>query len=621
MTFSGCWGKLLRINLTNQTSSVEEIPEEIVHKFVGGAGFGIKYLYDEVPAGVDPLGEDNKLIYAVGPLTGTDMPCTSRLSITTKSPLTGCVANSLSGGHFPVELKWTGFDVVIIEGKSEKPVVVYLNDGKVTFRSAEKLWGLNTVDTQIIIKEMFNQDVRISCIGPAGENMSLMAAIINEARAAGRKGVGAVMGSKNLKAFVVKGTEKDVPVANKELFKEGIKDVLAAYKASPLAYPVFSHVGSSCAVGAAGALGCFPDNNWQNNNEVEDWEAYLGPDGLAPNQVGNNSCYKCPVSCSQVRMAKGGKYGGISTEGPEYETLYSLGSTVGVKDANAVIAADKLCDELGIDTISAGVSIGMAMELCEKGLLEDKDGLDLKFGNDDAVHTLLRNFAYREGYIGGLFCDGTKKAAERIGNGTEYYAMQVKGLELPAYDVRGLKAHGLNFATSYTGADHNRGYAFQEVFGFPIPHPVERLAYEGKGAITVFNQDYACVYDAVTSCEFPSQFIPESYFPIMAKAITGSTGFETTEADLWKMGARLTNLYRMYNVRNGFDRKDDTLPERLMKEGIKGGASAGEIVSEEGFKLMLDEYYQVRGWTENGIPTAETLTELGLEFAVCDIPK
>ena len=523
--YGAFWGKLLRVNLTTQTSTVEEIPEEVLKDFVGGTGLGIKYLYDEVDPKADALSEENKLIYAVGPMTGTDMPCASRLAVITKSPLTGAVANSLSGGYFPVEMKWTGYDCIIIEGKSEKPVYVYVHDDKVSFRSAEKLWGLNTVDTQILIKESLNQDVRISCIGPAGENQSLMSSIINEARACGRKGVGAVMGSKNMKALVVKGSKKnDLPIANESLFKEGIKEILEAFKGSPIAYPVFSHVGSSCAVDVMEAVGCFPSNNWQNNHESVEWGNTIGPNGLGPNTVGKNPCYRCPVACSQVRLARKGKYAGISTEGPEYETIYSLGSILGITDPNFIIAADKLCDEMGMDTISVGVTIGMAMEVIEKGIIEDKDGLDLRFGNDEAAMKLLRNIAYRQGYLGDLFCDGSKKAAERIGQGSEYYSMQVKGLELPAYDVRGLKSHGLNFATSYTGADHNRGYAFQEVFGFPIPYPVERLDYKGKGAITKFNQDYACVYDALTMCEFPSQFIPEVYFPVMAKCMTGATG-------------------------------------------------------------------------------------------------
>lgn len=621
MMFQGGWfGKLLRINLTTQTSTVEDIPEELLKKYLGGAALGSKILYDELAPGIDPLGEENKLLYTTGPLTGTDAPSASRLNIATKSPLTGTVTNSLSGGHFPVELKWTGYDIVVIEGKSKEPVYVVIKDDKVSFKNAEKLWGLNTFDTQTIIKEKLNDlGVRISCIGPAGENLSMMSAIINEARAAGRKGVGAVMGSKNLKAVAVRGTKK-VPIANEEQFKAGVKGVYAGLKASPMAYPVFAKVGSVCAAEPVAAVGCLPSNNWQNDKEV-DWVEKIGDKGLAETDQTNNSCYRCPISCSQVRMAKKGKYAGISTEGPEFETVYSLGSGVGVTNPAAVIVADRLCDELGLDTISAGVAISMAMELVERGILTDEDGLGLQFGNDDAVMRMLRDLAYRQGQMGTIFADGTKRAAEKLGEHTAHYSMQVKGLELPAYDVRGFKAHGLNYATCYTGADHNKGYSIQEVFGMPVPYPVERLDIKGKGKLTKFNQDFAGLFDTITFCEFAAIFIPDQFQARVAEMISGATGLEFTEQDMWDVGERLNNLCRMFNVREGFSRKDDTLPSRLMTEPLKFGLSKGEKISKEDLDFMLDEYYEARRWDADGIPTPGKLTALGLEDTIKDLPK
>lgn len=620
MIQGGWFGKLLRINLTTQTSTVEDIPQDVLKKYLGGAALGAKILYDELAPGIDPLGEENKLLYTTGPLTGTNSPCASRLNIATKSPLTGTVTNSLSGGYFPVELKWTGYDVVIIEGKAKEPVYIVIKDGNVSFRSAKRLWGLNTFDTQTIIKEKLKDlNVRISCIGPAGENLSLMAAIINEARAAGRKGIGAVMGSKNLKAVAVRGTT-EVPVVDKKRFQAGISRVLKGFKASPMAYPVFSKVGSVSAVEAVAAVGCLPSNNWQNENEI-DWVEKIGTVGLTETEQTTNACYRCPVACSQVRAAKKGKYAGISSEGPEFETVYSLGSGVGVTDPTAVIAADRLCDELGMDTISAGVSISMAMELTEKGILKDEDNLGLRFGNDDAVMQMLRDMAYRQGQMGTLFADGTKRAAEKLGGQTSYYSMQVKGLELPAYDVRGFKGHGLNYATCYTGADHNKGYCFQEVFGTPVPYAVERLEIKGKGKLTKINQDFAGLVDTLTICEFASQFIPEFFQEVMAEILSGITGLEFTEQDMWDIGERLNNICRMFNVREGFARKDDTLPPRLMKESLKFGLSKGEKISQEDLDFMLDEYYEARKWNSNGIPTAEKLISLGLEDAVKDLPK
>ena len=619
MIKGGWFGKLLRINLTNQTSAVEDIPAEVLRKYLGGATLGAKYLYDELAPGIDPLGPDNKLLYTTGPLTGSDTPCASRLNIATKSPLTGTITNSLSGGHFPAEFKWTGFDMVIIEGKSEKPVFLYIKDGKVSFRDATKFWGLNTSDTQMLIKERLNDgDVRISCIGPAGENLSMMAAIINELRACGRKGVGAVMGSKNLKAVVVRGSTK-VPVADEAKFKDALKFINGELKESPLAYPVFSKVGSTCASEAVAGVGCLPSNNWQSPKEV-DWVAKIGSEGLTANNQTKNPCYRCPVACSQVRMAKAGKYAGIVSEGPEFETVYSLGSGVGITDPNAIIAADRLCDELGLDTISAGVAVSMAMELVERGIMKDEDNLGLTFGNDDAMMKMIRDMAYRQGQMGAIFADGTKRAVDKIDGDVSHYSMQIKGLELPAYDVRGFKSHGLNYATCYTGADHNKGYAAQEVFGVPYPYAVERLAIEGKGILTKFNQDLAGIFDSVTICEFASNFIPPTFIEAMKRLSASICGVDFTNDEMLEIGERLNNLCRMFNAREGFSRKDDSLPKRLMTEPIPVGVSKGEKISQEDLDFMLDEYYEARGWTKDGIPTAEKLTALGLDYTIKDIP-
>lgn len=616
MSVHGGWfGKLLRVNLTNKKITVEDIPEEWLRKFVGGAALGAKYLYEELAAGIDPLGDENKLLYTTGPLTGSNAPCASRLNIATKSPLTGTITNSLSGGYFPAELKWAGYDVVIIEGKAQEPVFLSIKDDKVSIKSAKHLWGLNTFETQSMLKEELRDlAVRISCIGPAGENQSLMAAVINEARACGRKGVGAVMGSKNLKAVVVRGT-KPVPVADPALFKSAVADVLRGFKASPLAYPVFSKFGSVSAAAAVDAVGCLPSNNWQSDDDA-DWAELIGVKGLEHLTVTANPCYRCPVACSQVRLAKKGKYAGISTEGPEFETIYSLGSNVGVKKPEPIIAADRLCDELGLDSISAGVAVGMAMEMVGRGLLTDEDGLDLRFGNDDAVMRMLRDMAFRQGHMGALFADGTRRAAEKIGGNAMHYSMQVKGLELPAYDVRGFKAHGLNYATCYTGADHNKGYAIQEVFGMPVPAPVERLDIKGKGALTKFNQDFAGLFDTITFCEFAAIFIPDTFQAMSARMLSGLTGIAYTEQDMWALGERLNNLCRMFNIREGFSRKDDTLPKRLMTEPLTVGLSKGETTSQEDLDFMLDEYYHARQWSADGVPSGEKLAALGLDDMV-----
>ena len=613
----GYSGKVLRVNLTEQNSTVEDLPEEIAKDFIGGAGFGIKYLFDEVKGGTDALGPDNKLIFASGPFSGTTIPCASRMAVTAKSPLTGAVGMALTGGYFPVELKFAGYDALIIEGKSETPTYVWIKDGEVKFRSAKKLWGMKTTDTQQIIKnELHDQNIRIACIGPAGENQIKIACIINEWRAVGRKGLGAVMGSKNLKAIAIRGTG-EVAVADKDKLKAARGEMTKAMKESPVLYPNFSKLGTSMVVDHTCAIGIFPTKNFTATGEYNPADK-IGVEVQVTRNVGSEACYGCPVACSQLKLAKTGPYAGVLTEGPEFETMYSYGGVTGVEDIDAIIAADRLADELGFDTMSSGVTIAFAMELYEKGILtkEDTGGLELNFGNHEAMNTVLRQMAFREG-IGDLLADGSRAAAERIGKGSEKYAMHVKGLELPAYDVRGAKAHGLNYATSFTGADHCRGYAFQEIFGIPVPHEVDRFAVEGKGKLTMWNQDIrTATTDAPTMCAFLLDMavvgIAAQNTASLMEAVTDLT---YTPDDVLQVGERINNLAHAFNVREGLTRADDTLPERLLTEPLKGGASKGHFISREELDQMLDEYYSERGWdVETGVPTREKLEELGLGY-------
>jgi aldehyde:ferredoxin oxidoreductase len=614
----GYTGKILRVNLTDQTAKEEVLPLEIAKDFIGGAGFGIKYLFDEVNAGSDPLGPENKLIFASGPFSGTSIPCASRMAVTAKSPLTHAVGVSLTGGYFPVELKFAGYDVLIIEGKAENPTYLWIKDGKALFRSAQKLWGMKTTDCQQIIKnELSDQNVRIACIGPAGEKLSRMACIINELRAAGRKGLGAVMGSKNLKAIAVRGKGK-VAIADSEKLKTAKGQFAKAMKGSPVLYPQFAKLGTPMVVDHTCAVGIFPTRNFSATGEYAPADK-LGVEVQMTRNVGSQHCFGCPVGCSQLKVAKTGSYAGILAEGPEYETMFSFGGATGVENIDAVIAADRLADELGLDTISAGVTIAFAMELFEKGILSQADtgGLELKFGNDAAMLSLLRLMAYREG-IGNLLADGSRAAAAKIGKGSERYAMHVKGLELPAYDVRGAKAHGLNYATSYAGADHNRGYAFQEIFGIPIPYEVDRLSAEGKGKLTKWNQDVrSATCDAPTMCAFLLDMaVPAIATKNTADLMEAVTGLKYTPEEVQAVGERINNLARAFNVGAGLTRNDDTLPERLMTEPLKAGASKGHFISKDELKKMLDEYYTERGWdVQTGIPTRKKLTELGLGYA------
>jgi aldehyde:ferredoxin oxidoreductase len=621
MICGGYTQKLLRIDLTNQTYAEEIIPEKVIRDYIGGAGVAIKYLYDEVKGSVDPLSPENKLIFSDGPLTGTSAPCASRMAVVAKSPLTGAVGMCMTGGYFPAELKFLGYDMLIIEGKSEKPVYLWIKDGKVTFRSAERVWGTNTIDCQQIIKNDLNdQNIRIACIGPAGENLSRLACIINERRAAGRKGLGAVMGSKNLKAIAIRGTDP-VAVADKDAFREATGRMLAAMKESPVLYPEFSKLGTPMVVDATWGLGIFPTKNYQTTGT---WSPVEGIGAMAntAQKIGNEHCYRCPVGCSQMKMVRKGRYAGSMSD-PEFESMYSLGGTCGVDNLDDVIAADRICDEQGLDTISAGATIAFAMELVEKGILTKEEvGMDLTFGNGKAMIDMLVQMAHREGF-GDVLSDGSRFAAQRIGQDTEKYTMQVKGLELAGYDIRGAKAHGLGMATAYTGADHNRSYAFQEVFGIPVPNAVDRFATNGKGVLAKWNQDLrSATCDCTTMCAFLMDMaVPAICAQNSADMVNSVSGLDFTPEEVAQVGERLNNLTKLFNMQAGLTRKDDKLPHRIMNEPIPGGPSKGHHIPKEELDAMLDEYYDARGWTREGVPTPEKLRSLGLEAegAVCGI--
>jgi aldehyde:ferredoxin oxidoreductase len=617
MYSGGYTGKILRINLSDKTSNEEPLSEEMAQDFIGGAGFGIKHLFDEVKPGTDPLGPENILVFAPGPFTGAGVPCASRMAVTAKSPLTGAVGMALSGGDFPTEIKLAGWDAIIVEGKADEPTYVAIKGKRVRFHNADQCWGTLTFDCQQIIKnELCDQNVRVCCIGPAGEHLSKIASIINERRAVGRKGLGAVMGSKNLKAIAIRGTGS-VDVASEQKYKAGRRALLKAFKESPVLYPEFSHHGTPMVTDLTGAMGVLPAKNWTATGEFVPIEG-IGRDAQASRKVGREHCYDCPVGCGQLKVAQTGPYAGILTEGPDFETVYAFGSGVGIDKVDPIIAADRLADELGIDTISAGGTIAFAMELFERGILtlEDTDGIELRFGNDEAMMELLRKMAFRDG-LGDLLADGSLAAAKKIGKGTEKYAMHVKGLELPGYDVRALKAHGLGYATSYTGADHCRGYAFQEVFGVPIPWEVDRFAVEGKGKLTMWNQDVrTSTLDCAPMCAFLLDMaVPATACQNTAALMEGVTGLVLTPDEVMQVGERVNNLAKAFNVREGFTRADDTLPERLMTEPLEAGASKGHMISQEDLDTMLDEYYSLRGWdVKTGIPTRAKLTGLGLEY-------
>ena len=623
MLKGGYTGKVLRINLTDKSYKEEPLREDVVTKYLGGAGVAIKYMLDETPAKCDPLGPDNNMYLSFGPLCGTDTPCASRMAIVAKSPSTGAVAKSTGGGHFPAEVKFAGYDMLILEGRAESPIYLWIKDGRVSFRDAKHLWGLNTVETQQVIKDTLkDQNVRVACIGPSGENLSAIASVINERHASGRKGVGAVMGSKNLKAIAIRG-ETQVPVNDPAAYKEARKFMLDAMKESPVVYPVFSKNGTHMTIDVTANMGIFPTKNYINTGEVDPLE-YLGSDvGREEFNITKEFCYECPVGCSQLKLARNGPFKGASSI-PEYETIYSFGGLTLMTRMNEVIEADKLCDEYGMDTISCGVAIAFAMELYEKGIItiDDLDGIDLKWGDAGAMIAMVHKIAHRDGF-GDVLADGVRKAAERIGKGSDKFAMHIKGLELPGYDVRGAKAHGLSYATSFTGADHNAGYAFQEVFSTPVPYPVDRLAYAGKGKLAKWNQDNRCATcDCGPMCAFMMDMaLAESCQQNTAGLVNALSGLDFTAEDITLCGERVNNAARIFNIREGLTRADDDLPARLKTEPLKDGGAKGAYIPQEELDFMLDEYYKERGWTAEGVPTREKLLSLGMDEELAELAK
>jgi aldehyde:ferredoxin oxidoreductase len=629
----GYTGKTVWINLTKRQVDIQPTDPEMAQLYLGGAGFGIKILYDHVKPNTDPLSPDNLLIFSPGPLTGTDSPCSSRMTVTARSPLTGAVGMATSGGQFPVAMKQAGFDIIVVQGEASESTYLTIEDGQVSFHSARKLWGTNTQDCQAYLQEELpGSKYRIACIGQAGEKQSLTACIVNERRAAARKGLGAVMGSKRLKAIAVCGDTK-IRVAEPQRFRAAMSEILKRFKANPGLYKEFSRHGSSSNINNTAEMGIFPANNYSGTglfNGIED----IGYDIQDADVIRRNPCYKCPVGCTQVRIANSGDFQGVLTEGPEFETSWAFGGNTGVSDISALYLADRLCDEYGLDTISVGSTIAFAMELFERRIIStvETDGLELTFGNHQAMIKAIHLIGLRKGF-GAILADGVVQAAQKIGRGSERYAMHVKGLELPGYDVRGAKAQGLNYATAYTGADHNRGYAFQEIFGLAVPFPVNRLDIKEASEVCKWNQIMeVAVCDCPTFCSFLisegllketepglDSELDRQRLETISEIVSAATGMAFTPDALIEIGERVNTLARCFNLREGFSRKDDYLPDRLAEEPIPDGPSKGSFTPRELQDKMLDRYYEVYGYDMQGIPTKDRLVSLGLSNVVSEL--
>ncbi len=605
---NGYVGRLLKVDLSGHEIWVEELDWDIAADYVGGRGLGARLLLDELKPGTDPLGPDNVLIFSTGPLTGTIAPACGRSVLSAKSPLTGTVFDSNSGGLIGPELKMAGYDAVVIYGRSDEPVYLAIRGEEAELRPAERIWGSTTSEAIEAIKsELGDRRARVACIGPAGEAGVLIANVICEPhRAFGRGGLGAVMGSKRLKAIAIRGARRGpVEVANPHAFRKVCRQVVEVLERNPLTGDLLGRYGTGCLMTPVNKAGILPTRNFRTGF-FEEAEAITGEVLVRALGAKRRACFGCPIGCGRV-LVRGKREVGA----PEYETAWAFGAQCGICDMEAIARANELCNELGIDTISLGNAIGFLMECYERGLITDREtgGLKLEWGRAELLPKLVELTARREG-VGALLSLGVKRMSERI-PGSEPLAMHVKGLELPAYDPRGAKGMGLAYATSNRGGCHLRAYlVMSEILS--MPRYLDPTKEEGKPELVKRLQDIFAVLDSMVMCKFTSLALFETleYEPKWyARLLTTATGFYFDEEEFLRAGERIYNIERFFNVREGIDGAYDTLPARLLEEPMPSGPAEGHVVE---LRPMLERYYALRLWDVRGRPTDRVLMRLGI---------
>ena len=595
-------GKFLRVNLSKAAITPEVLDTTMAKKFIGSRGLGVKFLSDEIDPKVDPLSPDNKLIIAAGPLTGSNMPTGGRYMVITKSPLTGGIAYANSGGFWGVEFKKTGFDMIIFEGKAEKPLYLYIDGAGAELKDASAIWGKTTIATTEAMKEVHGANVRVLCIAPGGENLSPIAAVMNdEDRAAGRGGVGAVMGSKNIKAVVVKGSQA-FEYADEAKAKAISLDKVQKLRDNPVAGTGLPTYGTAILVNIINENGVLPLNNFQESYS-EKADLISGETLKEKHLVKNAACYRCPISCGRVIKSEDGRDIG----GPEYETIWAFGQDCGNFDLSSINRANEMCNEYGLDTISTGTTIACAMELYQRGYIKDSDiaadGLSLNWGDSEAIVQWVKKMGKAEGF-GKYLAMGSYRLAEKFG--APELSMSVKKMELPAYDPRGIKGQGLGYATCNRGGCHVKGYMISpEILG--SPEKLDRFALEGKAAYTKLFHDLTTVVDSLGMCIFTTFGLGLDDYVEMTNAVYGEDAF--TGDTLLEAGERIWNLEKLFNLKAGVSSAEDTLPPRLLNDEIPHGPSKGHV---HPLDQLLHEYYAVRGWDADGTPTPATLEKLGL---------
>lgn len=621
----GYAGHILRINLTDKTIKKEKLSTQDAKNYLGGRGFNAQRVYQEVKQGTDPLGPDNKLMFSTGPLVGTMFPTASRFNVSAKSPQTGIFGDSNAGGHFAPEMKFAGYDQIIIKGKSSDPIYIHIKDEMVYFKDATQLTLKTVYEKDRLIKKDLNDPyVQTVTMGPAAENgVKYGSLFANQVRAAARTGLGTVMASKNLKGLAVRGTGI-IEVAEPESFKELVLQLEKEIREHEQ-YEGRRLMGTTRILMLANKAGFLPTRNYTAGT-FEHASKVSGEKLAAEYNVKSRGCFACTIPCSRIYTVKQGQHKGLHGEGPEYESLGSFSSRLGNSDIEVALKANDMCNQLGLDILTVAGCIGWAMEMYEAGELtkEETGGLELNWGNGEAMLTLIQQIADRKGF-GDIFAEGSLAAAEKLGKGHER-TIQVKGMDLIMADPRGLKGFGLGYMVSSRGGDHLRSEPFIELTDDPeigkkmfgVPESTLRRADKGKGKLIHYFEDWCAVIDALEPCKNIMQNMMLLPFDRAATAMTITTGIKITPQEIQEAGTRIINLERMFGVREGITRKDDDLPRRFKETPLIEGDSSGTVVNTD---LMLDEYYAERGWNQlTGHPTPETLNKLGLGFAVKDLP-
>jgi len=617
----GFKGRTAVVDLRNRSVKLLVLERSLLSQYVGGRGISSALLYSLLSPGMNPLSTENILIFATGPLTGTIWPSACRYVVSAKSPLTGALGYSNAGGYFGPRLRMAGVDFIVVKHTSDSPIYLLVEDGRVEIRDAAGLWGLTTRQVTKELQAEFGFKASVTAIGPAGERLVKISALINdEGRAAARTGMGAVMGSKKLKAVVALG-DKPVEAEKSDEFKE-ISKIAFKMATNPDRVGELSRYGTSFLVAPKNEIGDLPVQNHYDGT-FEEGKRFYAEIIHEELRIKKAACFSCPIGCGRrLKLAISGLE--VELEGMEYETIAALGSNCANTDARAVAEMNLMCNELGLDTISMGVVLAWAMECYERGLLtkEDTGGLEIRWGDFEIMKELICMTAHREGF-GDLLAEGVRRASQIVGKDTEKYAMHVKGLEIPMQQPRAVKMFALGHATSNRGADHL--YALPTIC---YPHLREEAkkylglldkelneltdiaSWKHKARAVVFSENFCAIVDSLGICKFPTVETYAVTPELIAQGYGALVGAAITAKDLLEVGERVVNLERMFNCREGFSKKDDTLPERFTKEPLPSGPFRGSVVELEG---MLEEYYRLRGWdSETGSPKSETISKLGI---------